>query len=596
MRILHKGLLLVSTMLVFELVFIGTLLWYFQQLQTTIEEQAEYAKITQIVRRIDNKTRSIGFNVVTAALNKDASQADSTLAALREIGIEVQRSHEFLKEDPKHKEVSKELSRIWADLDSMISSVGKSFKKNPNLGAVDQVLLFSELQEKITTSSKRLDELLDLYAKKAEVSLIETENSHNQLRVVLALGVILNVLFAGGSLLFFSRDISRRIEKIAVNSERLTAGEQLTLPDQGDDEIAKLDQMFHNVWIVLRQTAERERAVFENAVDIICAIDGAGVITRVNKAFERRFGYERSTVINNSMVDYLVEEDREGFIRFLGVAMNEELLSHHTEKKMRTIDGDVQHMEWSTKWDGKEQSFFCIIHDITARKELETAKQEFVAMVSHDLRSPLTSIRVSLGMFLGGVFGDMPEKGITRLRAMDTSVDRLIRLINDLLDSEKLDAGKFDLSVKRTYTSNLVKASVEAVQGMADAVGIALKVSGKDMTVMADGDRIVQVLTNLVSNAIKFSQPQSTVEVRTIERDGFAEFRVIDKGKGIPLAKQTELFKRFKQVDSQGEIEKKGTGLGLAISKAIVDAHGGTIGLDSEEGQGCQFWFRLRLD
>ena len=179
---------------------------------------------------------------------------------------------------------------------------------------------------------------------------------------------------------------------------------------------------------------------------------------------------------------------------------------------------------------------------------------------------------------------------------MDTSVDRLIRLINDLLDSEKLDAGKLDLSVKKTSTAQLVKASVEAVQGMAEAGGVQLKVAGKDMSVSADGDRIIQVLTNLVSNAIKFSPSGSTVEVRTIERDGFAEFRVIDRGKGIPRAKQTELFKRFKQVDSQGAIEKQGTGLGLAISKAIVDAHGGTIGLDSEEGKGSQFWFRLRLD
>ncbi len=596
MRILHKGLLLVSTMLVFELVFIGTLLWYFHRLETTIEEQAQYARITQIVRGIDNKTRSIGFNVVTAALNKDPSQADETMRGFHEIGSQIQRSHKILANDPKHKQVRKELDQIWNDLQSMLNSFSKAFKKNPNIAPMDQAVLFGELQEKVSTSSDRLDELLNEYARKADESLAETQNSRNQLRLIMALGVILNLVFAGGTVVLFNRDISRRIEKIINNSMRLTAGEQLTLPDPGDDEIAELDQVFHNVWIVLRQSAERERAVFENAVDIICSIDGAGQITRVNKAFENRFGYERSTVVNTNMVDYLVEEDREGFIRFLGVAMNEEMLSHHTEKRMRTIDGDIQHMEWSTKWDGKEQSFICIIHDITARKQLEQAKQEFVAMVSHDLRSPLTSIRVSLGMFLSGVFGEMPEKGITRLRAMDTSVDRLIRLINDLLDSEKLDAGKLDLSVKKTSTAQLVKASVEAVQGMAEAGGVQLKVAGKDMSVSADGDRIIQVLTNLVSNAIKFSPSGSTVEVRTIERDGFAEFRVIDRGKGIPRAKQTELFKRFKQVDSQGAIEKQGTGLGLAISKAIVDAHGGTIGLDSEEGKGSQFWFRLRLD
>lgn len=596
MRILHKGLILVSTMLVFELVFIGTLLWYFQQLEKNIEEQAHYARITQVVRKIDNKTREIGFDVVTAALNRDTSQADETLAALNEIGADIQSSNKLFRADPRHRQVSKELDQIWTDLQSLLRSFNKAFKKNMNITPTDQALLLTELQEKVSTSNERLNELLTEYANRAEACLAETQSSRTQLRLVMALGVILNVLFAGGALVFFNRDVSRRIEKITDNSERLANGEQLTLPDQGDDEIAKLDQVFHDVWIVLRQSAERERALFENAVDIICAIDGAGQITRVNQAFERRFGYERSTVVGNCMVDYLVEEDREGFARFLGVAMSEEILSHHTEKRMRTIDGDIQHMEWSVKWDGNEQSFFCIIHDITARKELEKAKQEFFSMVSHDLRSPLTSIRVSLGMFLAGVFGQLPEKGVTRIRAMDTSIDRLIRLINNLLDSEKLDAGKFDLSVKPVNTSHLVKAAVEAVQGMADAGEVQLKVSGDDMVVSADSDRIIQVLTNLVSNAIKFSPPKSAVEIRTLERGDFAEIRVIDKGKGIPLEKQSQLFKRFRQVDSQGEVEKKGTGLGLAISKAIVDAHDGTIGVDSEEGQGCAFWFRLHRD
>lgn len=242
-----------------------------------------------------------------------------------------------------------------------------------------------------------------------------------------------------------------------------------------------------------------------------------------------------------------------------------------------------------------EEQVSCGLSFVSDHEDIQRAKQEIVSMVSHDLRSPLTALRVSVGMFLGGAYGDMSPEAQKRLESMGSSVDLLIRMINDLLDLEKFEAGQFRFYVKRTSTNALVKAAIQAVYGMAEAKNITIKTTGKTVKINADSDRIVQVLINLLSNAIKFSPADSIIEVQTSLKNGFAEFRVVDHGKGIAAIHLRHIFNPFVQLNSSPAAERTGSGLGLAISKRIVEAHGGSIGVDSEVGKGSQFWFRLRL-
>ncbi len=233
--------------------------------------------------------------------------------------------------------------------------------------------------------------------------------------------------------------------------------------------------------------------------------------------------------------------------------------------------------------------------DVSDQDDVQRAKREIVSMVSHDLRSPLTALRVSVGMFLGGAYGDMSPEAIKRLDSMGASVDMLIRMINDLLDLEKFEAGQFRFYVKPTNTKTLVRTAVQAVNGIAEAKNVKIKVSGRTFRMAVDQDRVTQVLINLLSNAIKFSPADSEIEIQTLVKNGLAEFRVIDQGKGIAARHLRSVFNPFVQVDTPSSFEKTGSGLGLAISKKIIEAHGGTIGVDSEVGKGSQFWFRLRV-
>jgi len=228
------------------------------------------------------------------------------------------------------------------------------------------------------------------------------------------------------------------------------------------------------------------------------------------------------------------------------------------------------------------------------REEIERVKQEFVSMISHDLRTPLTSIQVFVSMLAKGMYGDVGEKIKDKAAMADRNASRLIRLINDLLDIEKMEAGQLALACEDVPVSSIVERSLESVRDFADKNKVVLEgTTCGDMLVRADADRIVQVLVNLLSNAIKFSPQGETVTVAVDDGETLLTVKVIDHGRGVPQNLQDSIFERFKQVEAKDATEKKGTGLGLAICKAIVEQHGGTIGLESQEGKGSVFHFTL---
>jgi signal transduction histidine kinase len=234
-----------------------------------------------------------------------------------------------------------------------------------------------------------------------------------------------------------------------------------------------------------------------------------------------------------------------------------------------------------------------VFHEMVDKlKEVDRLKREFVSMVSHDLRSPLTSIQALLSVLEAGILSE--EKARARIQDAELDIDRLIKLINDLIEIEKMDMGNLDMTFKETAVERIVKRSINSVHAMADAKKITLAEKEQANSVFADEDRLVQVLVNIISNAIKFSPENSTIEIAAVEaKDAMVEIRVTDHGRGIPEHLKDAIFDRFKQVEQSDAKEKGGSGLGLAICKSIVEGHGGTIGVESENGKGSTFWFKI---
>jgi CheY-like chemotaxis protein len=232
--------------------------------------------------------------------------------------------------------------------------------------------------------------------------------------------------------------------------------------------------------------------------------------------------------------------------------------------------------------------------DVSQRQEVERMKQDFVSTISHELRTPLTSIRGSLGLLASGVLGELSTDARQMVTVAERNSVRLIALINDILDFEKLEHGKMEMDIRPISLMRVLERSIETISAMAVQEGVSIELRCPSAMVLGDEARLGQVTVNFLSNAVKYSNRGGTVVVSAAVHGDIVEVRVTDRGRGIPSALQDRLFQRFQQIDSSDARTKPGTGLGLAICRAIIDQHGGEIGVESREGEGSSFFFRVR--
>lgn len=236
-----------------------------------------------------------------------------------------------------------------------------------------------------------------------------------------------------------------------------------------------------------------------------------------------------------------------------------------------------------------------VYRDITKETEVDRMKSEFIATVSHELRTPMTSIKGSLGLVLGGASGELPADARDLLTIAQNNTDRLIRLINDILDISRIEAGKMEIRRVPLSVADAVKRAVQEMDGFARQRSIKVRTEIPEglPRVMADPDRLEQVLVNLISNAVKFSPAGTEVLLRAEQDQTRVRIDVVDQGPGIPAEQATAIFEKFHRIDNAASRKTGGTGLGLAICRAIVEEHGGTIWVDSQPGEGATFSFVL---
>ncbi len=422
----------------------------------------------------------------------------------------------------------------------------------------------------------------------------------------LIVGLVANVVLAFAGVGWFAQKLALRLNVLVENARRMKSGDELNKPLSGNDEIAALDSTFHEMAFILRlkeqllkESEERVRSIIEKIPVGLLVFTEKGIIEFVNPTLEAMFDQSGETLIGQALASLVVRSQTVSEEEF-AAQLKEKALDRIFEINCLKIDGQQFPVEFSmTDFETKDgPRRLGILLDVSERQEVQRMRQAFVSMVSHELRTPLTAVSGFLALLEMGAFGDLPAAVTEQAGRAEANVGRLMKLITDLLDLEKMDSGTLNVSKAKCELEKILKAVDESSRTFADSKGIKLDielVNGKgDCELYADQDRIVQVLVNLISNAVKFSPPDGTVTVSHKFDDEMVEMRVRDEGRGVPAKYKELIFERFQQVEVSDAKQKGGTGLGLAICKTIVEMHGGTIAVDSEEGKGSTFWFRIK--
>ena len=358
-------------------------------------------------------------------------------------------------------------------------------------------------------------------------------------------------------------------------------------------ELGFIDQSLRKMCEALGLFKRKERAIVENAADLICSLDGNLRFTDANTASVKLLGYYPEMLMLKSAIDLVIEEEKDQVRNHLRSAFSTAGRSHF-ESTLRKSNGELVSVSWSVSAVPQENAIYAVVQDITHRKQIEKVKRDFLAMVSHDLRAPLGNIQLVLSLIEadGGEALSQPCKRSLSIARDNTQ--RLMALVNNLLDIERIDAGALAIVPEQTAVKKAINRAIDALAAMYSQRGICI-IEDVDETQSAyfDEERIVQVLINLLSNSLKFSPPQTAIRVKVATSADSIKVKVIDQGRGVPEDKLDSIFERFSQVEAGDCRQGQGAGLGLTICKAIIEKHGGKIGVESNVAEGSTFWFTL---
>jgi len=594
LTLIQKGIVLVTIPLLFQFLFVGVLALLLAQAE---KESSRFFHSVNI-GNCSNKLIKDVFEI-SAISHSEMVELVSTDAYKEKIGAIRSDLEELSKaacDNPAQQAVIKKSAQAGDEAFMLVEQLRATFISGDALSAIDQL---KELRGELRSCMQQMisKELLAM----AQSEIKNAKEAHNRqlafrqrIQLALIIGLVLNAAATLFVVWIIARKLVSRLKILIDNNYRLASRMPLNEPLGGGDEIANLDATFHEMATSLAEAKQKEKSMIEYSVDAICSLDGSGKITAANPACANILGLPQDSVLGNNLKNILVSEDLDDF--------NESLLRAKSgksqcqvESKVIQSNGNTTDVLWSLHWVQSEESFFCVGHDITERKEVERLKQQFMAMVSHDLRTPLSTISNYLEMLGAGLFGQLTEKGEHLLQIAESNVNRMLALINDLLDLERAEFAGLKIECSPQKLNSLVDHSIKSVNNLALKKQIHMEFDNTDLVVDADNNRIIQVLVNLLSNAIKFSPKNGKVNVSVEECEGKAWVRVSDQGRGVPPHMKEKIFEHFQQVEIADAVEKGGSGLGLAICKAIVELHGGAIKVEGNMPSGSTFCFSLPL-
>jgi PAS domain S-box-containing protein len=451
-----------------------------------------------------------------------------------------------------------------------------------------------ELLQRVQGTYEENDRDLNLRSRSLEESSRELSEINERMRADIASRnrVLYSVREAAGQLL--EPNEANASLPAADDLEGLSA----LLPDlvaQQEKRNAEFKRMAEKI-----EASEKQyRALVNSVREVIFRINEAGQWHFLNPVWTDITGYRIEESIGQLFFDSVHHEDVDQAAHLFNQLRSATISHDKREFRLQHKSGSYCYFEVTIQCETDELtqtlSYTGTLSDITERKRISQLQSEFISVVSHELRTPITSVRGALALLDAGAAGVVTPAQLKLIQVAHRNSQRLVTLVNDILDMEKLMAGKMTMKQEFIDLTDLIDVAVEANNGYAHNLGVKLHFSQPDFSahIMADSDRLMQVLANLLSNAAKFSPKDRPVDI-SIDQDGACWIvKIRDFGPGIPLDFRPRIFSAFAQANSSDTRQQGGTGLGLKISKALIEKMDGTIDFESELGQGSCFWFSL---
>ncbi len=596
LKLSHKAAILVGVPIGLMLIFLLTLFILFQKVEREASEVDHSKTIISSANSMVKQYYDAASQLLTFKHTRDDEERQKFQEKIKRTNQNLAELRNLMGDDRVEVKQLEKLQKISLTGMDLMSRYERHIAGEERLSELEVGLLYKQLDMVGAAFTAKLEELVAHETSKHRINSAEEARTRAFVKAWILFGVAAAIGIGAFLTINFNRSTTSRLGLLMDNTLRLSRKEELLPELAGDDEISQLDRTFHQMAKDLAEATRKERAILDNAVDVICSISKDSIFSAMNPASQQVWGIQPEQLIGKHVSDLLFKDDVEKFKDGLEKNRGSAVL-FNLENRVLASDGRPIFTLWSIRWSEEEQSFFCVAHDITDRKEVERLKQEFVAVVSHELRTPLTSLEMTLDLLLNGTYGPITPVAEKRIKGAEVGISRLILLINDLLDMEKMEAGKLSMKFRNVCFAEIVERAIESVRGFAELQGVRLKYDGSadERDVYADPDRIVQVIVNLLSNAIKFSDDDSEVELVTFVDGTFAELRVIDHGSGIPEGYEEAIFEKYSQAHSSSNKRTKGTGLGLPICRAIVQAHRGEIAVRATDGGGSTFWFKFPI-
>ncbi|GEM_PF-274237 len=638
MRLSQKILFIAAIPVVFELTIFGVLWSMVEKLDQARRSEAHGRDMATAVNKLGILHMERATVLIMRAWNKDSYDMLNARAEslVDEINGAVRDIERLSAGYPGEYALCQDLKKSFQHIGQIFNSTTRPGTSGTEMSRRLSLLGLQSDMQKINQTIMQLS-VVGVGDMQRKQDLLLRYDS--ELRSAIALSAGLSVFMALGLAIFLYRSTSSRFDRLTVNTARLAANQPPLAPVAGADEIAAIDKLCQELYLSLTQLRARERAVLDNAMDVVCSISEDLRFEEVNEAACRLWGYEKDELIGMRAVEVLQEGDSAKLTAALkqAKARQEKTKQDKTrqdkvesrsdsgasmvELAVRTFAGQIVETEWCITRSETDSGYYLVIHDISQRKQIERMKQEFASMVSHDLRTPLNSVLLSLELVLAEAGSGRPlsADAVKDLQACRGNISRLLSLVNNLLDIESISQGQMQLFKEPAKLADIFEAALASVQPLALKKNILIdsRLEGS-YELECDQERIVQVLVNLLGNAVKFSPEGARVLVKGRKQGNHLRVEVRDRGRGIPEDKIGQVFDRFYQVQAkedrglkskkeggessetgefgksgQTKISTQGTGLGLSICKNIVELHGGKIGVFAGEEGGCVFWFTI---